>query len=401
MSQDHTRQDEPMTPLSKHLRNELTSKQRTDLWLGIEQRMKRTEPVRLSARLLPAFFLTVAGLVVGWFARGVSGPLEAGPLEAGPLARTTDLPAVGSLPTNSDANGVADLSHVVTPQRITGAARFADGSWLVVLSGSVTVNPTGPVLDVGRDASFRLRTVGSDAWVVRLPGYSAQSETPLVAEFEQAQNAAANVRVLYGRLAVLRGDGNRVVSAGEQYSHQSGIVTSIIARATAPYEPARDVLPLQPIEQDWATLAREGQFEAAYRQIAAQGGVLELASQSDAETRMRLVDVARNSGHGGEAMSILSGVTTDFPDRPEAALAHFTMGRTLEQQDRRSALVHYRSALSGALPTSLRDDVLGRIALTHQALGDTSSSAEYARLYLESFPSGAMASRMRELAGAP
>lgn len=163
-------------------------------------------------------------------------------------------------------------------------------------------------------------------------------------------------------------------------------------------EPSGEAV-VEPADTDgstWRKLAKRGAYAEAFRAIAPGGSKKVEDNPADL---MLAADVARLSRHPAEATRFLSRVADGFPRDQRAPLAAFTLGRVLLEdlgQPARAADA-FRRAQQLAPRGPLASDALAREALAAQRSGQAERSRLLARRYLELFPKGSQAERLRKL----
>lgn len=121
---------------------------------------------------------------------------------------------------------------------------------------------------------------------------------------------------------------------------------------------------------------------------------------SGATDLMLAADVARSSGHPGEAIPYLRRVVQEHPGSGQAPLAAFTLGRILSGMGRTAEATEAFATVSRLAPGSaLAEDALARRVEAASAAGDRATARRLAEQYLSAHPSGRRASAMRRLGG--
>jgi transmembrane sensor len=146
----------------------------------------------------------------------------------------------------------------------------------------------------------------------------------------------------------------------------------------------------------WRKLAKRGAFVDAYK---AMGAASSKSVRDEPSDLMMAADVARLSRHPGEATRFLSRVADGFPRDKRAPLAAFTLGRVLLEdlgQPARAADA-FRRAQQLAPRGPLSSDALAREADAAQRAGQLERARQVARRYVEQYPDGPHAQRLRKL----
>lgn len=157
----------------------------------------------------------------------------------------------------------------------------------------------------------------------------------------------------------------------------------------------REAQPRPAAGPDWRTLARGGEYEAAFEALR-QGGV------SDRPDDLLLAaDVARLSGHPEAALRYLNRVARRHPRHQSAPLAAFTAGRVLLDSMGRPARAAREFHRAGRLdpPEPLAEDALAREVEAWSRAGDTERASEAARRYMARYPNGRRARAVQRYGG--
>ena len=146
----------------------------------------------------------------------------------------------------------------------------------------------------------------------------------------------------------------------------------------------------------WRKLAKRGAYNDAYKAI---GPTSSKSVRDEPSDLMLAADVARLSRHPAEATRYLSRVADGFPRDKRAPSAAFTLGRVLLEdlgQPARAADA-FRRAQQLSPRGPLASDALAREVEAAQRAGQTDRGKQAARRYVELFPSGPQAERLRKL----
>ncbi len=153
-----------------------------------------------------------------------------------------------------------------------------------------------------------------------------------------------------------------------------------------PVETMKDPVPL-PVES-WQSLAEQGKFELAYAQAFVHRSPRD--GELDPAELLLLADVARFSGHPGDAVPPLRRLLREFPSDPRSPLGSFTLGRILlddlGQPREAAASFHHVGELDPEGP--LTQDALGREVEAWSRAGEQSLARSRAEEYLRRYPSG-------------
>jgi transmembrane sensor len=113
------------------------------------------------------------------------------------------------------------------------------------------------------------------------------------------------------------------------------------------------------------------------------------------------VDRARSSGHAVRATELLRELLRDYPNDPRAPLAAFTLGRVLlnELGRPREAAAAFQQVRQKAPASQFAEDALAREIEAWKRASEPARARALALQYLERYPSGRHARRVKVLAG--
>jgi transmembrane sensor len=134
---------------------------------------------------------------------------------------------------------------------------------------------------------------------------------------------------------------------------------------------------------------------------AARAGDSERATDESAQALLAEVDVARSQGKPDRAVQLLRRILHEHPRDPRAPLAAFTLGRVLlnELGRPREAAAAFHQVRERAPASQFAEDALAREVEAWSAAGEPARARALAALYLERYPSGRHALRIKALAG--
>lgn len=205
------------------------------------------------------------------------------------------------------------------------------------------------------------------------------------------EGAFTRVNVERGAVRVQWAGGEALLSAGQGGSYPPVVAT----RASA--EPLGELASGVAEEAtSWRKLAGRGAYGEAFKLL---GGAASKAVRDEPTDLMLAADVARNSRHPAEATRYLSRVADGFPRDRRAPLAAFTLGRVLLEdlgQPARAADA-FKRAQQLAPRGPLASDALAREVDAAQRAGQAARARELAARYLEQYPNGPHAQRLRKL----
>ena len=203
------------------------------------------------------------------------------------------------------------------------------------------------------------------------------------------------------RVAVERGavrvqwtGGEAFLSAGQAGLYPPPRSAADESRASA--EPLSDLAGNVAEEaSSWRKLAKRGNYNDAYKALAP---TVSKSVRDEPSDLMLAADVARLSRHPGEATRFLSRVSDGFPRDKRAPLAAFTLGRVLLEdlgQPGRAADA-FRRAQQLAPKGPLASDALAREVDAAQRAGQADRARQLAARYVELYPAGPQAARLRK-----
>jgi transmembrane sensor len=331
--------------------------------------------------LLVACVLAAVSLVT-WQTVFRSPPLDARPLSVARLPRLSmplllldDGTQVSATKPGTRLSELSVSDHAVSVRLVEGSARFEvtpnSRRTFTVSAADVTVSVLGTVFVVELDAQ------------------------------------AVRVSVERGRVRVESRREQRELAAGES----ARFATGPLATGDAPQAPVPDApsaaLPrgaARPSEVrstgslPWQTLAADGAYDAAYRQLAHSKFQ---ALRDEPGELLLAADVARLTAHAAEAANLLQRVLDQHGRDSRAPLAAFTLGRVLLDQlgQPERAARAFRSVRRLAPGGALEQDALAREVESLAKAGDSAEARLRGEEYLKRFPSGRRAASVRRFAG--
>jgi transmembrane sensor len=188
----------------------------------------------------------------------------------------------------------------------------------------------------------------------------------------EREDDRVRVSVTRGKVRVSSAASIAIVRAGESKTFEA---RSARAAVTAAREDPRAT---------WRSLNKAGDYEGAYRQIAAGAAV-----PDDVEALMDAADAARFSDHPQAALGFLRKVTSKHEQSPAAPLAAFMSGQLLERMAAPlEAANAFRMARELAPTGSLAEDALAREVGAWSKAGRADEASSSARRYEEQYPGG-------------
>lgn len=270
-----------------------------------------------------------------------------------------------------------------------------DGSRITPLSADARVTPleigaagTTLRLDSG-EARFEVTPGTGRPFRVLAPGVRV---TVLGTVFRVAiVPSGVRVEVERGRVEVACWDAPRTLGAGQRTlcaTNQPPPEAAPSAQEPAPrLEPSAASAPRARSQTPWRTLAEQGDYDAAFARLSAEGPS---AVRDNVADLLLAADVARFSGHPADAVRQLERVLRAHAGDSRAPVAAFTLGRTLldELGRPREAAEAFATARRLAPSGPLAQDALAREVESWSRAGEPSLARERARQYIERYPSG-------------
>lgn len=229
----------------------------------------------------------------------------------------------------------------------------------------------------------------------------------------EVESGPVKVRVLGTVFSLVReGELTRVaVERGAVRVQWTGGEASLSAGQAGVYPPRADASSVEPAAAEpvaelagnlveeassWRKLAKRGAYVDAYKAL---GPASSKRVRDEPSDLMLAADVARLSRHPAEATRYLTRVAEGFPRDKRAPLAAFTLGRVLLEdlgQPGRAADA-FRRAQQLSPRGPLASDALAREADAAQRAGQLERARRAARRYVELYPDGSQAERLRKL----
>lgn len=122
-----------------------------------------------------------------------------------------------------------------------------------------------------------------------------------------------------------------------------------------------------------------------------------------AQTLLAEVDAARSRGEPDHAVELLRQILRDYPRDPRSPLAAFTLGRVLlnELGRPRDAAAAFHQVRVNAPSSQFAEDALAREVEAWSRASEPERARSLAKTYLEKYPSGRHAPRLKSLTGLP
>jgi transmembrane sensor len=234
-----------------------------------------------------------------------------------------------------------------------------------------------------RSGKFRVVT---DAVVVEVIGTAFTVER---------SERSVRVAVEHGVVRVTRGEESATLGAGEARSfeltppEEKGAQTAETPEDAPPDDLADAGAMAQRTTaggKEWRHLAREGDFEGAYRVLQRQKHTV----RDEPGDLMLEADIARMSGHPSEAIAPLRRLMNHYPKDPRASLAAFTLGRVLLEEvgDPHGAAQAFESARRLQPKGPLDESALSRAVEAWSRAGEPGKARSLANEYYRLYPNG-------------
>ncbi len=204
---------------------------------------------------------------------------------------------------------------------------------------------------------------------------------------------SVHVAVQRGRVRVESSSSNAVLEAGEEGDYALA-PSAAPAPIAPPAAPGPSVAPA-PASESWRALARRGRHHDAYTLMHG----LRPQQVKDAEELLAAADVARLSGHPGEAVPFLERVLTDFHGDSRAPLAAFGLGRILLPTQPAEAAARFAEARALSPAGALAEDALAREVEAWSRAGVPGKARDAASEYVRRYPQGSRVDQVREMGG--
>lgn len=259
-------------------------------------------------------------------------------------------------------SGAASRSHAVSGSRAASVAA----------SRSDAVAPAGPS-GSGPGSAFPANASGSDLGSISRANAASEAGVASGAGTAPQPNGAASA----------------AVSSADSRSRSRSAPSASGPAPLSASEPAARTSPA------WRSLAEQGRYDDAYRELRA-------ADVPDRVDDLLLAaDAARLSGHAADALPFLDRIVERYADDGRAVLAVFTRGRLRLGLGRpREAAADFERALALEPSGSLAEDALARAALAYASAGDRERARALAARYRDAHPRGRWSERLEALEGA-
>jgi transmembrane sensor len=365
------------------------------VWRGIQrrraQRARKRLPLRRSVPLVAAAAVCAVILFV---ARRRGGPPHAtGPINGSlRLAGGGDVVAVVASEGTGRAVAFSEGSRVeLGPgSRLDPVENSATAFGVRVITGRATfdVHPGGPRRWSIECGPVRVAVVGTRFGVECALGRAR-------VEVEHGVVRVSGERVREGEQTLSAGMSLEVEDSEEPQAPPP--LPIVVPALRPPLPPPRSTSTAPPLPVPWRSLAEQGDNASAFEQLGSQG-IARASENASVNDLLKLADVARLSGHPGDAVAPLSRVVTDFPQDPNAPLAAFTLGRlqldVFAQPG--TAADTFQRAIGLGLPQSLEADAYARLVEARTRAGDAAGAQAARQDYERRFPGGQRLDEVRK-----
>jgi len=307
-------------------------------------------------------------------------------------------PDVGSL----KLRGGTSWSDGATTQSDARAIELADGSRVELDPGTRLVplentdRTVVVLLGTGR-ALFEVQPGGPRRWAIE----AGLATIEVVGTRFVVSRTTSRVTVEVERgIVLVRGErvpdrvkrlvaGERLDVEDEPYLPPAAAASSsAMPRASAaPSGPPREPTGAARDDASWRDLAEHRHYAKAYENLGAEG-IAAHTKTADIDQLLALADVARFSGHLGDAVAPLRRIVAEHRGDPRAALAAFTLGRVHLDAlgDPAAAAQDFADAIALGLPRALLEDAYLRLIEARAKAGDQHGAHEAWGEYHERFP---------------
>jgi transmembrane sensor len=151
----------------------------------------------------------------------------------------------------------------------------------------------------------------------------------------------------------------------------------------------------------WRDLVRSHEYRRAYGTLG-RGGIERSVRSATPQELLWLADIARLSGHPGDAVLPLRRLIDENPRDSSAPIALFTLGRIQLDSlgDSLGAADSFARAIAAGVPRSLGEDAAARLVEAYARAGDVAAAHAAAERYLGTYPDGRSAADVRRWAAA-
>jgi transmembrane sensor len=186
----------------------------------------------------------------------------------------------------------------------------------------------------------------------------------------------------------------KVRAQGEDTEIAAGGKLQVALLPVAPEKP--DHSQTGPVASSWRPLAERGRYDEAHTALKKAGPN---AVRDETADLLLAADVARLSGHPGEAVPYLQRVLRAHSSDPRSGLASFTLGRVFLDELGRPGEAAEAFARARAAGGPLAEDALAREVEAASRAGDVARSRELAHEYQSLYPNGRRAKAVSRFGG--
>ncbi len=392
-------------PLSELLRKEPDPRAVDEVWHRIEARRGRGRAKWVGAALV-VVGLVVMALVFRPFGapRGPSGaPPSAIRLASGAELPPSLEPGEVSLPSVRRDVALDDGSHLLLEDGATLVPRENTGKRLSfdLTKGAAVfdVVPNGPREWSIETGLARVSVLGTRFRVERGPHTVKVAVERGHVRVSSARLSGGETHLFAGQWVEVHDDetaadsGAPVTDASTLAVADADAVTEASVEGPAPSashaSSPSSAAPSAPAVE-WRPLVAKGDYHAAYEALGHEGVVGETKRASNASDLLAVADVARLSGHPGDAVAPLERLLAEHGGDARAPAGAFTLGKiqldSLGEPAR--AARAFERAIAGGLPSALREDAFARRVEAYAKAGDAAQAKAARKAYEESYPAG-------------
>jgi TolA-binding protein len=213
-------------------------------------------------------------------------------------------------------------------------------------------------------------------------------------EVRHVTDGSVKVSVERGQVRVDWPEGSTELRAGQERTFEREKLAAP-APAPAPSVVTKDT-PEPPT--GWRQLAQQGDSQAAYVALKALGAA---AVRDEPGDLFLAADVARRSGHAGEAVGPLRKLVTKYPGDGRAPSAAFTVGLLELAESPATAAESFATCRRLQPGGPLAHDALAREVEAQSRAGNGAAARTLAQQYLKGYPNGSRIKAVKHFGGLP
>jgi transmembrane sensor len=304
---------------------------------------------------------------------------------------------------------VPEIAAVATAASASASVRFSDGSMVTRLEpeAQVSVIEAGPerIITSVERGQISAEVTPRPSRIFRVVAGQVVVEALGTAFTVERLDERVGVSVRHGRVRVTWLTGSGELGAGEANwfppTDENGAREEPRPAGTAE-APASENAPAagstagSSRTPSWKMLALEGRNREAYALLRDHRKAVR-----DPDDLLLAADVARLSGHPGDAVPYLERLIKESSHHPKAAMAAFALGRVLMTSlgQPEKAAIEFAEARSRAQGGSLAEDALAREVEAWAQAGASTRARDRAQEYLRLYPRGQRSRSVKTFGG--